>query len=612
MSNVAAVVLNVTVTDTTAASYLTVFPTGVAMPLASNLNWVPGQTVPNLVEVGVSAAGQVSVFNSGGSVDVIFDVEGYYSTPATSPGPDGLLNPVVPARLLDTRYGTGAPVGKLGPGKSLNLQVTGKGNVPASGVSAVVMNMTVTGPTAAGYLTAWPAGAARPVASNLNFVAGETVPNRVVVPVGASGQVSIYNSAGSTDVVADINGWFTDGSTTTGTGGRYTPLTPARIVDSRNNTGGYADPWGPNSARPITVAGSGGVPLMTDPNPPTAIVANVTVTNGELPSYLTAWPDIASMPTASDLNWVGGTVPNLVVVGVGTTGKVDLYNAVGCADVVVDVVGYYTGPPPVITPGSPPATNPCPPKDWLARLNYYRSTAGLGPVTENPTYSQGDALHALWMVKNNTIMHGETPGSPYYTVAGDLAGQNSNIAVQSTTSVTDSQFVDFWMGAPFHAMGMVDPRLQQSGYGSYREVTSGWQAAAALDVLRGNPWTGGTFPVMWPGNGSTVPLHAYSGNEFPDPLQACPGYSGTVGLPVFIETGSNIATSVGPVHTFTANGSPLAHCVIDSGSSSALAPYLTDRGGVIVIPQAPLQPGVLYTVALTVNGTPYTWSFHVS
>src|SRR4029077_8053131 len=168
-------------------------------------------------------------------------------------------------------------VGKLGPGASLKLQVTGKGNVPASGVSAVVINMTVTGPTAAGYLTAWPAGAARPVASNLNFVAGETVPNRVVVPVGASGQVSIYNSARSTDVVADVHGCFPDGSTT-GTGGRYTPLPPARIVDSRNNTGGYADPWGPNSARPITVAGSGGVPLMTDPNPPTAIVANVTVT----------------------------------------------------------------------------------------------------------------------------------------------------------------------------------------------------------------------------------------------------------------------------------------------------------------------------------------------
>jgi hypothetical protein len=599
--------MNVTVTNTTTASYLTVFPAGVAMPLASNLNWVGGQTVPNLVAVALGTGGQVVAYNAAGSTDVIFDVAGYYTAPGSA-GPDGLYNPVVPGRVLDTRNGTGAPAAKLGPNSALYLQLTGKGGIPSTGVEAVVMNVTVTNPSAPSYLTAWPAGTSMPLASNLNFAANQTVANRVVVPVNSNGQANIYNAFGSTDVVADVNGWFTD-SSVGGTGGGFSPVTPARILDSRTGTGGFVDPWGPASGRAAVVAGVGGVPAMTDPNPPTAVVANVTVTNTRAASYLTAWPDPANQPLASDLNWKGGnTVPNLVVVQVGPSGKVDLFNSAGCADVVVDVVGYFTGPLPLITPTTGPNPIPCP--GWLTRLNYWRSTAKVGGVSENPDWSNGDYLHSVYMVKNNLIQHFETPGTPYYTVAGDQAARNGNIAVQSSTSVTDETFVDWWMGAPFHAMGMVDPRLQQSGFGSYREVKSGWQAAGALDVIRGNPWTGGTWPVYWPGNGVTVPLRTYSGGEFPDPLQACPGYSVPTGLPVFVEVGGNVATTV-TVHTFTGNGTPLAHCVIDSTNAN-LAQYLTSRGGVIVIPQQPLQPGVVYVVTLTVNNAPYTWSFQVS
>jgi len=604
----AAVVVNVTVTNTTAPSFLTVYPAGLSMPLASNLNWVPGQTVANLVEVPLGTGGAVNIYNSAGAADVIMDVEGYYSSGVAS-GPSGLYNPLVPARLLDTRSGNGAPTAQLGAGGTLNLQVTGRGNVPSTGVSAIVMNLTVTGPSASSFLTAWPAGAPRPMASNLNFSANQTVANRVVVPVGAGGQVSLFNDFGSTDVVADVNGWFTDG-TAGGTGSGFTAVTPSRILDSRNNTGGFSDPWGPASGRAVNVSGVGGVPAMTAASPPTAIVANVTVTDTSAPSWLTAWPDGAAQPLASDLNWKGGTVPNLVVVQVGSSGAVDLYNAAGCADVVVDVVGYFTGPAPAIASGPAPPWAGCSTNSWLARLNYWRSTAGVPPVTENTTWSAGDYDHALWMIKNQLVQHSETVGSPYYTAAGNTAAQASNIAVQSSTSATDVQFVDWWMGAPFHAMAMVDPRLQQSGFGSYREAGLGtWQAGAALNVLSGNPFTGGTYPVYWPGNGSTVPLRTYSGNESPDPLKPC-GYSGTVGLPVFVQVGGGVATTAS-AHSFTGNGTPLAHCVLDS-TNSTLAPYLTPRGGVIVVPEAPLQPGVLYVVTLTVNGSPYTWSFHVA
>ena len=247
---------------------------------------------------------------------------------------------------------------------------------------------------------------------------------------------------------------------------------------------------------------------------------------------------------------------------------------------------------------------------WLARFNAWRGNAALPALTENATWSQGDYDHALYMVKNNLITHYETSGTPYYTSAGDTAARNSNIYVSSSTSTTDDQAIDWWMQAPFHALGMDDPRLTSTGFGSYRESKSGWDMGAALDVLRGNSFSGGNYPVYFPGNGSTEPLTSYTGNESPDPLQACSGYTAPAGLPVFIQVGGNVATTAGAVHSFTANGAPLAHCVIDS-HNSAVGSNLTSRGAVILIPRQPLQSGVKYTVALTVNNIPYTWSFTV-
>jgi len=247
--------------------------------------------------------------------------------------------------------------------------------------------------------------------------------------------------------------------------------------------------------------------------------------------------------------------------------------------------------------------------EWLDHLNAWRTQSAVSALTEDPTWSAGDVAHSQYMVKDDQVTHYELSTLPYYTVAGDTAAKDGNIEVNSTTSFTDDQAIDWWMAAPFHAMGMMDPRLTQTGYGAYREVKSGWQAGFTLDVLRGNSFTGGTFPVYFPGNGATVPLTQYRGGESPDPLQGCPGYATPTGLPLFIELGGNVSTSV-TAHSFTANGLPLAHCVIDT-SNAALGSSLKYRGGVIVIPQKPLGTGVTYAVSLTVNGAPYSWSFSI-
>lgn len=341
-TGVSAVVLNVTVTNTTAASYLTIYPAGVPRPLASNLNWVSGKTVPNLVQVALGLNGQVTVYNGFGSADVIFDVAGSVATPTVTPPAAGLYNPVVPNRVLDTRNGTGAPAAPVGPAQTISMLVAGTLNIPSSGVAAVVLNVTATGPTAPSYLTVFPAGTSPPTASNLNFVAGQTVPNRVIVKVGTNAQtstggwVSFYNALGSVNVIADVVGWFTDGTTAAG-GSTFVGVTPARILDTRT-----ALNLGPGATLILPVAGQGGVPAMNATVAPTAVVLNVTVTNPTAASYLTAWPDGATQPLASDLNYLAGlTVPNLVVVKVGTNGSIDLYNAFGTTDVIVDVVGWY-------------------------------------------------------------------------------------------------------------------------------------------------------------------------------------------------------------------------------------------------------------------------------
>jgi murein DD-endopeptidase MepM/ murein hydrolase activator NlpD len=332
-SGVSAVTMNVTVTNPSASSYLTVYPTGVARPLASNLDFGTGQTVANLVSVGVGTAGKVTIYNNTGTVDVIFDVAGWISAQGTFPSTAGQYRALAPVRILDTR----STIGRLGQDQALDLQVAGQGGVPLTGASAVVLNVTVTNPTLPSYLTVYPAGGSRPLSSNLGFVAGQTLPNRVVVGLGPNGKVSIYNHSGSTDVIVDVGGWFTDGSTAAN-GGEYTGVTPTRLVDTRTT----ANTLGARASLSVPVAGQAGLPGLTSSTPPTAVVVNVTVTNPTQSGFLTVYPSGATPPLASDLNFTPGqTVPNLVVVKLGPDGKLALYNLAGSTDVVVDLLGWY-------------------------------------------------------------------------------------------------------------------------------------------------------------------------------------------------------------------------------------------------------------------------------
>lgn len=324
------VVLNVTVTGTTAGSDLRLWPAGGTQPDASNLNWVAGQTIPNLVKVKVGDGGKVSIRNQAGNAQVIADVVGYYA-----PTGDGYTG-VQPARILDTRDDVGL-TDPFGAGETRELAVSGHGGVPA-GATAVAMNVTASAPSEASHLTVWPADQTQPNASNLNWAAHQTIPNLVIVKLDADGHVKLRNNSGTVDVVGDVVGYYTSPTPTLTDGFVGTP--PARILDTRDGTG-LTGAFGPGETREATVTNVGGVPLGA-----TAVVLNVTVTQASAASHLTVWPADQTQPDASSLNWrAGETIPNLVIARVDVDGKIKIRNNSGSVQVIGDVVGFFVPPP---------------------------------------------------------------------------------------------------------------------------------------------------------------------------------------------------------------------------------------------------------------------------
>jgi streptogramin lyase len=340
VSGVSAVVLNATVTGPTVGSFLSVWPAGRPRPVVSNLNYSAGQTVPNLVTVAVGQDGEVSVFNGAGSTHVIFDVLGYYSS---STGPFGArFVPLDPVRVFDTRDGTGGVAPQpIGPGGSLPFDLTGPALLPETGVSGVVLNVTVTEPTGNGYLTVHPDGVARPLASNLNFVPGQTVANLVTVRLSPAGVARFFNAVGTTHVIADLVGFYTDEVTTNA--GRFVPLEPSRVLDTRLR----GHPVGPEQVEAIQMLGAGGAPAADV----SAVALNVTATQPTAAGYLSVFPHGCDVPFVSSLNFAAGqTVPNLALSAVSVAdgvcsefdGFVDVFNAVGEVHVIADLFGYFT------------------------------------------------------------------------------------------------------------------------------------------------------------------------------------------------------------------------------------------------------------------------------
>ena len=344
-SGVAAVVVNTTAVSPTSDGYLTLYPAGTARPNASALNFLPHQVVANLAVVKVGANGKVSVFNLTGDTHVVLDVVGWYSTTVATTG--GRTVAVSPSRILDTRPDGDDVSSPVGPNSSITRQVLGAGGVPATGVTAVIVNVTAVRPTARTFVTAYPSDASLPSASTLNLdpsyrINGrvpDAVANLAVVKVGSDGKIALYNKSGTVDLVLDVVGFVS--GTSQATAGRFVALAPTRVLDTRIGSDGdpFAAPIVGDTSINVPLAGRGGVPTTGV----TAVILNVTAISPTASTFLTVFPSGETRPTASNINAVPGQiVPNLVLVKLGSNGQASIYNRSGSTHVAADVVGYLT------------------------------------------------------------------------------------------------------------------------------------------------------------------------------------------------------------------------------------------------------------------------------
>ncbi len=355
-----AAALSVTAVNAAQAGFLSVYPTGNA-PSAptSALNFVGGTpcttagcVVPNLVMTPVSPTGDVTIYNgSGGPVDVVVDVQGFFSTTNATTSGAGHYYTVPTTRLADTRCSTSAAscgnaqlppananLTTLGANQTRDVAVTGQGGLPPTGISAAVVQLTVTNTTGPGYLTAYPTGSTPPTASNVNWASGQTTSNRAVVTVGSNGKISLFANS-TTDVIVDVVGYFSDTTTAASAGALFTPVTPGRLIDTRNGPG----PLGAGASQSVQVTGHAGIPAEINGNP-TAAVINLTDASATANSFLTVTPTTLTPPaTTSDLNFAPNEIrANTNIATLSATGALSVYNLTGNTNFIIDTTGYFT------------------------------------------------------------------------------------------------------------------------------------------------------------------------------------------------------------------------------------------------------------------------------
>jgi outer membrane protein assembly factor BamB len=333
-----AVTGNLTVTQQTSLGYLTIGPVAEDQPSTSTLNFPTADDRANAVTVALGTGGKLSITYAapalGPTAQVIFDVTGYFTADSTG----GTYHGLAPTRLLDTRFGTGLS-GPFQSHLARTFSVAGGGGPVPANATAVTGTLTVTTQTSRGYLYVGPTAVNDPASSNLNFPLADDRANAVTVALGAGGTLSITYAAptlGPTaDVIFDVTGYFTPDAT----GARYTPLLPARILDSRIGAG-LSGPFQSHVARTFQATGS------VVPGTATAVTGNVTVTQQNSRGFVFVGPDPANDPSSSSLNFpVGDDRACGVTVGLGGAGTLSATYAAPTlgksAHLIFDVTGYF-------------------------------------------------------------------------------------------------------------------------------------------------------------------------------------------------------------------------------------------------------------------------------
>ncbi len=318
--------LNATVVPKGPLGFLTMFPCGQDLPLASTLNSIDGRVKAGAAIVPAGANGGVCAFATN-DTEVILDINGYFVPASNTSALE--FYPLTPCRIVDTRGATGALGGPSLVGNAArSFPVRSSAcNVPPA-AQAYSLNYTSVPKGSLGFLTTWPTGQAQPLVSTLNAPTGAVTANAAIVPAGTNGDVSVFVTNNS-DVIIDIDGYFAP----PGVGGlSLFPLAPCRVVDTRNPVG--SQPF--NGARNVDVVGSGcGVPASAQ-----SLVLNATVVPPGPLGFLTLWAQGATQPVVSTLNAIDGAVTSNLAIVPTTNGSISAFGA-NPTHLVLDISAYF-------------------------------------------------------------------------------------------------------------------------------------------------------------------------------------------------------------------------------------------------------------------------------
>jgi len=323
---VAAVALSVSSTCATADTTVTAWAGGAAKPSSPALNVVAGTTASALAVSTLGGGGVVSVANSAGTTELAVHVVGYYPVSGGQ-----VFRPTKTLRLYDSRTDAAGP---LVPGSPRTLTLPALAGVPSTSMTGALLNITTVSPQGTGTLTVQSAATTRDNAT-VAYTHGSLVKSRAVARL-QDGSFTLTSHTSATHVFVDLVGWWAPSDVV---GGRlFQPRATTRVLDTRTGLGARKGKVGKGGVVAVKVAGKG----KPAPKGVRAVVMNLTARDATAATFVTTWAYGVKRPAISDLAvpaW--RTTANLVVVRVGTKGRIKVGNNAGWTNLVGDVVGYY-------------------------------------------------------------------------------------------------------------------------------------------------------------------------------------------------------------------------------------------------------------------------------
>lgn len=427
-----------------------------------------------------------------------------------------LYVPVAPARIADTNKGSKKPYANkpLAPGGTLAVQVTGVGGIPATGVAAVVLNVTEATATATTTLTVFPTGATRPATSNLSAVAGGVANNQVTVPVGTNGQVNTYNLLGTTNVIVDVLGYYA------AAGAGMNAITPTRVADTRTGSGQpYAgQAIAANGSLTVQISGTAGVPAGA-----TAAILETTVLTPTAAGNLIAYPAGTTRPATSNLSYkVGISLTKEITAALGTNplGAVTIYNASAApVNLTLDLTGYINTAGDALTPLT--SSRIADTRTGSGQPNAGQTLIAGGSVTIQATGQGGVPTNARSVVVNVTVPANATsgeltvyPGGTRPATTSLIRSANATAFNQVTTKLSSTGTFTIWNSAGtadvvIDVMGSNGPLATYTyngdGLRASRTTTTGtqnftWDPTSRVPLLL----TDGSINYIYDNNGNPI------------------------------------------------------------------------------------------------------------